>query len=200
MVEENQEFEPSLARMESARDKKGRAFVCTIPNVDTDPGANNLKRLYDGDGHWKYLLVGPVEIAPTTGMKHQHGVVQFDVDVRISTLINKYPGIWFELRRARKFQKAVDYCTKEGPAFFEKGNPPEQEQHLKGVYYHAALIREWADENLVWTELIERGRVDHDLDMVEAARDLIDYIQRLTFDFDEFMDTLLCDGCSSDSN
>jgi len=183
----DEEFEVDDNRMNQHRDKKSRAFVFTVPNVESEDGHSNLDHLIAATEVHSYLLVGPVETAPTTGMRHCHGVMQLFKETRISTLINKFPGVWFDVRKARVFQKAVDYCVKEGPAAHIIGDPPSQDGHLKGVFYNGELIKDWALDYLSYCQS------ECDFLSVMHAQELVDFIEGFNFCFDEFMDTLLYD-------
>lgn len=70
----------------------------------------------------EYLLVGPLEHAPTTGAAHRHGLIIFKKKQRPSAVRRLFPNVHFETVRGT-LTEARDYCLKEGgPAHLELGS------------------------------------------------------------------------------
>lgn len=77
----------------------------------------------------KYLKIGGIEQAPTTGHNHQHCVIYFKNARYTNSMKSKYNS-YGEVRavemKDKDIQKVLNYAVKEGNIVFEKGEKPEQ--------------------------------------------------------------------------
>ena len=100
---------------------RARSFFITI-NKDIDNAIHTFKL-----ESYKYLLIGSIETAPSTGHQHVHLFISYENQKNLSTMIkkfNKYGDV--EVSYAKNLQDIRTYLEKDGPIQFEDGDEPKQ--------------------------------------------------------------------------
>lgn len=99
---------------------RARAFCLTLNEI------NRENELIEGLKTYKtlrYLMIGALEKAPTTGHEHKHAFAYFSNPVKLN--LKKCAGCHVEITKGT-FKDNLIYLTKEGPLTFEWGERPHQ--------------------------------------------------------------------------
>lgn len=99
---------------------KARAYCLTLNEVDRE------QELIDGMKSYKtlrYIMIGALEHAPTTGHEHKHVFVYFNAPIKLN--IKKCAGCHVEIAMG-SFKDNLAYLTKEGELTYEYGERPHQ--------------------------------------------------------------------------
>lgn len=99
---------------------KARAFCLTLNEI------NREKELIEGLKTYKtlrYLMIGAIETAPTTGHLHKHVFAYFNNMIKLN--LKKCAGCHVEIAMG-SFKNNYEYLTKEGPLTYEWGEKPHQ--------------------------------------------------------------------------
>lgn len=99
---------------------KARAYQLTLNDVSK---INELKENIMSYKSLRYLMIGAIEKAPSTGHEHVHIYAYFKTPLKLS--IKKCCGAHIEPTKGT-FNDNFEYLTKEGPLTFEWGEKPHQ--------------------------------------------------------------------------
>lgn len=99
---------------------KARAYQLTLNDVSK---INELKDNIMSYKSLRYLMIGAIEKAPSTGHEHVHIYAYFKTPLKLS--IKKCCGAHIEPTKGT-FNDNFEYLTKEGPLTFEWGEKPHQ--------------------------------------------------------------------------
>lgn len=105
---------------EARGNTKARAFCLTLNEIDREEELIEGLRTYKS---LKYLMIGAIETAPTTGHLHKHVYVYFNVPIKLN--LKKCAGCHVEIAMG-SFKNNYEYLTKEGPLTYEWGEKPHQ--------------------------------------------------------------------------
>lgn len=105
---------------EARGNTKARAFQLTLNNIELIEDLKNNLMTYKS---LRYLMIGAIEKAPTTGHEHIHIYAYFKTPIRLS--IKKCCGAHIETTKGT-FNDNLQYLTKDGPLTFEWGERPHQ--------------------------------------------------------------------------
>lgn len=99
---------------------KARAYQLTLNDVSK---INELKENIMSYKSLRYLMIGAIEKAPSTGHEHVHIYAYFKTPLKLS--IKKCCGAHIEPTKGT-FNDNFEYLTKDGPLTFEWGEKPHQ--------------------------------------------------------------------------
>ncbi|UOK21036.1 replication associated protein [Chifec virus UA13_122] len=105
---------------EARGNTKARAFCLTLNEINREEELINGLRTYKT---LKYLMIGAIETAPTTGHLHKHVFAYFNVPIKLN--LKKCAGCHVEIAMG-SFKNNYEYLTKEGPLTYEWGEKPHQ--------------------------------------------------------------------------
>lgn len=99
---------------------RSRKFFITV-NKDLEAVAEKLKK-----EDYKFLMIGAVEKAPTTGHEHYHACIEYDNAKSMAVMLRKFKGIGDIQPAKGTYEQIKNYCSKDGKIQFEAGEEPHQ--------------------------------------------------------------------------